>query len=70
MMTSTMATNGHERPRRTRTSESALRITLAALRDAGLSVDKVCITGGQVEIHCGHVAVKPTAKKDEGLKQW
>lgn len=56
--------------RRTRASESALRVTLAVLREAGLSVDKVCVTGGQVEIHCGQVAAKPPEKKDGGLKEW
>lgn len=55
---------------RTRASKTALQVTLEALKDAGLSVDKVCVHGGKVEIHCGQVAAKTTPKKDEGLKEW
>jgi hypothetical protein len=56
--------------RRTRASESALKKTLTAMREAGLSVDKVCVTGGKVEIHCAPIAGKPAAKKDGGLREW
>lgn len=55
---------------RTRASKTALQVTLEALKAAGLSVDKVCVNGGKVEIHCGQIAEKPTAKKDGGLKEW
>lgn len=59
-----------DKVRRTRASENALRITLAVMQEAGLSVDKVCVTGGKVEIHCAQIAGKPRAKKDGGLKEW
>lgn len=55
---------------RTRASKTALQVTLEALKEAGLSVDKVCVNGGKVEIHCGQIAQKPAAKKDGGLKEW
>ncbi|EHS53218.1 hypothetical protein PDO_1181 [Rhizobium sp. PDO1-076] len=59
-----------ESTRRTRASEKALRITLTAICEAGLSVDKVCVNGGQIEIHCGPIAARPSPKKDGGLKEW
>lgn len=60
----------HGKATRTRASKTALQVTLEALKDAGLSVDKVCVHGGKVEIHCGQVVAKTTPKKDEGLKEW
>lgn len=57
-------------PKRVRASDRALRIALKAIQDAGLPVDKLLISGGQIEIHCGTVEGKPTSKKDGGLKQW
>lgn len=56
--------------KRTRTSERALSIALKALKDAGLSVDKVCISGAQIEIICGGVEAKPAPENDRRLKQW
>jgi len=55
---------------RTRASKTALQVTLEALKEAGLYVDKVCVHGGKVEIHCAQIAAKPPAKKDGGLKEW
>lgn len=72
-MSTQVATDAHPAPgkaTRTRASKSALQVTLEALKDAGLSVDKVCVNGGKVEIHCAQVAAKPVAKKDGGLKEW
>lgn len=60
----------HPPARRVRTSESALRIALKVMRDAGLPVDKVCITGGQIEIHCGAVDGEHADKNDGGLEKW
>lgn len=56
--------------KRVRASDHALRIALKAIQDAGLPVDKVCVSGGQIEIHCGTVAGAVTVKKDGGLKDW
>ena len=56
--------------KRVRTSERAMRIALQAMKDAGLPVDKVCITGAQIEIHCGGVEQGSVDKKDGRLKQW
>jgi hypothetical protein len=62
-------TQPHE-AKRVRASERALRIALKAMADAGLSVDKLCVTGAQIEIHCGVVEAKPVPKNHGGLKQW
>lgn len=56
--------------KRTRASQSAIRAALDALKASGLAVDKVCVIGGQIEIHCGHIEGETTATKDEGLEQW
>lgn len=56
--------------KRVRASDRALRIALKAIQDAGLPVDKVCVSGGQIEIHCGALEEKPTRKKDGGLEKW
>jgi hypothetical protein len=56
--------------KRVRTSERALLVALKALQSSGLSVEKLLITGGQIEIHCGTVEEKPQTEKHGGLKQW
>lgn len=56
--------------KRVRASDRALRIALKAIQDAGLPVDKVCVSGGQIEIHCGAIEGKPARKKNGGLKEW
>lgn len=56
--------------RRVRTSETALRIAIKAARAEGLVVDKLCVTGGYVEIHVGGVEGKPLEENDEGLEKW
>lgn len=55
---------------RVRASEPAITAALKALRQAGMSVEKVCVKGGQVEIHCGHVELKPEGDKGGDLDQW
>ncbi|MFC3208081.1 hypothetical protein [Aquamicrobium soli] len=55
---------------RVRTSEKAIRAALKALQDAGLSVDKVCVSGAQIEIHCGHVERVEPQEEDGGLEEW
>lgn len=56
--------------KRIRASERAFRIALKVIRDAGLPVDKVCVSGGQIEIHCSDVDGTVGKKKDDGLEQW
>lgn len=57
-------------PKRLRASETAIRAALRAVRASGLPVDKVCVIGGHVEIHCGHVEGSAAPAKDEGLEEW
>ena len=61
---------GSPKGKRVRASEPAIRAALTALRNAGLPVGKVCINGGQVEIHCSSVEAPAAAQNDEGLKEW
>ena len=59
-----------ERQTRVRASASAISAALKAIQDAGLPVEKVCVTGGKVEIHCAPVDGAARPENDEGLKQW
>lgn len=59
-----------EKSSRVRASERAVTIALKALKSAGLSVDKLCIAGGQIEIHCGGVEPKTPTEEDDGLEPW
>jgi hypothetical protein len=56
--------------KRTRTSERALTIALKAMKDAGLSVDKLLINGAQIEIHCAGIEGTKHQENDEGLEKW
>lgn len=58
------------RSTRVRASERAIKAALNAIRGAGLAVHKVCVTGGQVEIHCGSVEGGTTNAKGNGLEKW
>lgn len=60
----------HSGSRRVRASERALRIALKAVQDAGLPVDRVSVSGGQIEIHCGGIVEGKQKKNDGRLKQW
>lgn len=60
----------HKPARRVRASETAIRAALKAIQDAGLPVEKLCVNGGQVEIHCGSVENRPAPKNDGGLEKW
>jgi len=54
---------------RVRASETAIKAALKALGSAGLTVHKVCVNGGKVEIHTLPVEeTKP--RKPNGPKQW
>lgn len=60
----------YERPTRIRASEAAIKAALKAMREAGLSVKKLCVSGGQVEIHAGAVESEEPPENDGRLKQW
>lgn len=55
---------------RTRASEKAIRAALFALHDAGMAVEKLCVNGGKVEIHCARVEVGGDHREDTGLEKW
>lgn len=57
-------------PTRTRASEVAIRAALRAIQDAGLPVEKVCVNGGKVEIHCAPVEPAKPRENDKGLEKW
>jgi|HigsolmetaAR201D_1030396.scaffolds.fasta_scaffold24669_2 hypothetical protein len=56
--------------KRVRASENAIRAALKAIQDTGLPVEKVCVTGGMVEIHCAPIEIAGSREKDGGLKDW
>lgn len=56
---------------RVRASEAAIKATLKAMRENGISIARVCITGGKVEIHPGEVeAGSAPANTDGRIKPW
>lgn len=57
-------------PTRTRASEKAIRAALRAIQDAGLPVEKVCVNGGKVEIHCAPIERGDEQSDDKGLEKW
>ncbi|MCJ8520614.1 hypothetical protein ABID21_003502 [Pseudorhizobium tarimense] len=69
-MTAPALANTSSHPKRVRASDHALRIALKAIQDAGLPVDKVCVTGAQIEIHCRPVDAEQKPANDGGLKDW
>lgn len=66
----TRAPDHPPQPTRTRASESAIRAALRAIQEAGLPVEKVCVNGGRVEIHCAAVDRAELRAKDDGLEKW
>lgn len=56
--------------KRVRASENALRIALKVVKDSGLPVEKLCVNGGQIEIHIAGVESKLLEYNDEGLEKW
>jgi hypothetical protein len=56
--------------RRVRASERAIRAALKAIQASGMSVDKLLITGGQVEIRCASVEGSTHDQDDGGLEKW
>lgn len=56
--------------RRTRASETAMRAALKALVAAGVTVDRVVVRGGEVEILCQPVEQSADKSNDRDLEQW
>ncbi|KFB10379.1 hypothetical protein [Nitratireductor basaltis] len=59
-----------KRSKRVRASVAAIKAALTAVQETGLSVDKVCVSGGEVEIHCGGIENRKPAQNDGGLEEW
>lgn len=59
-----------EHSTRVRASERAITAALKAMRQAGFSVKKLCVTGAQVEIHAGSVEAEEPVENDGRLKPW
>lgn len=56
--------------RRARASQRAITAAFAAMKTEGLPVDKVCINGGQIEIHVARMVAPVEHEEDAGLKDW
>ena len=56
--------------KRVRASERAVRIALKVIQETGLPVEKLCVTGGQIEIHCGHVDEAAPSPDHGGPEDW
>lgn len=59
-----------KRTTRVRPSSKAIDLVLTALSRHGLPVDNIRITGAQIDISFGGVAVIPSPTDDGGLKEW
>jgi len=64
------SSNGDHSGKRVRTSESALRIALKVAKDEGMVVDKLCVSGGYIEVHIRGVEAAEHSEKDSGLEKW
>ncbi len=56
--------------KRSRASQRAITAALASIKAAGLVVEKVCVNGGQVEIHIRQVPGGVEVEEDDGLESW
>jgi hypothetical protein len=56
--------------RRVRASERALRIALKVIQDSGLPVEKLCVNGAQIEIHCGNIDDPAATPNHGGPEDW
>lgn len=56
--------------KRIRASEHAVSAVLKALAENGLSVDKLCIEGGKVEIHVAGIEEGAPQETHTGLEKW
>ena len=59
-----------EPQKRVRASEHALTTALKAMQACGLTVDKVSINGGRIEIHCAGGDDAEPVDEYEGLEKW
>lgn len=59
-----------DKAKRTRSSKTAIANALAALKEAGLSVEKLCISGGQVEIQIADIERGKNPQDYDGEKSW
>lgn len=64
------AITGAQPAKRVRASERALRIALKVVQETGLPVEKLCVNGGQIEIHCGHVEENTPSPEHGGPEDW
>lgn len=56
--------------KRVRASERAVTAALKAMKNAGLSVEKLCVVGGQINIHAATIENSPDQTEDSGIEQW
>jgi hypothetical protein len=56
--------------KRVRASEHALKTAIKAMKDCGLSVGKVCINGGRIEIHTAGDDGVEAEEDNGGLEKW
>lgn len=61
--------------RRARVSENALRIALKTAKAEGLTVNKLCVMGGHIEIHFGDLEAKQAVENNDHenehkLEEW
>jgi hypothetical protein len=61
--------------KRIKASEHALKTTIKAMKESGLTISKVCINGGRIEIHCVDGAYRDKEEEDDeysglGLEKW
>jgi hypothetical protein len=64
------AVEGLEPQKRVRASEHALKTAIRAMKDCGLSVGKVCINGGRIEIHTTRLEGEDPDEDNGGLEKW
>ncbi|NNH59506.1 hypothetical protein HLI01_22485 [Rhizobium laguerreae] len=62
--------HGDHSGKRVRASENALRIALKAAKAEGMVVDKLCVNGGQIEIHFHGVEGEDQPENDGDLEKW
>lgn len=56
--------------KRIRASKSAIMAAIDAMQERGLTVGKLCISGGKVEIIPAGVEETAATQNDGGLKDW
>lgn len=63
-----------EPQKRVRASEHAVKVAIKAMKDSGLTISKVSINGGRIEIHCTGGGDDKGYEGDEyaglGLEKW